>query len=82
VAVALAKLEHRRGNLQQGAELLGVAARLRGAEDWTHPEIAALTAALRECLGETGFDEAFTRARALDRDQALARLDPARLDPD
>ncbi len=62
------------------AEILGAAAALRGAEDLTHPEIARLTAALRERLGDAGFNDAFGRGRAMDRDGALRRLDPQHLD--
>ena len=61
------------------AEILGAAARLRGAEDATHPEVARLTVELRDALGDAGFADAFGRGRALDRDDALSRLDPQRL---
>jgi hypothetical protein len=62
------------------AEILGAAARLRGAEDRTHPEVAKLTAELREELGDAGFTKAFERGRALDRDGAMDRLDPQRVE--
>jgi hypothetical protein len=80
IGVTLAWLEQRRGRAGESAEILGAAARLRGAEDPTHPEVARLTARLRERLGESAFTERFERGRALDRDGALARLDPRRLD--
>ena len=70
------RLAQRRGHNSESAEILGAAARLRGAEDRTHPEVARLTATLREQLGEA-FADWFARGRALDRDGALARLDPA-----
>ena len=78
--LSLAWLEQRRGRDAESAEILGAARRLRGAEDPTHPEVARLTATLRERLGESVFAERFDRGRALDRDGALARLDPAGLD--
>jgi hypothetical protein len=59
------------------AEILGAAARLRGAEDLTNPEIASLTEALRATLGGAAFAAAHARGRALDRDAAVRRLDPA-----
>jgi hypothetical protein len=80
--VTAASLYHAHGRAAESAELLGAAARLRGAEDATHPEVAALTAALRRELGDAGLAEAFGRGRALGREGALARLDPAGFDLD
>jgi predicted ATPase/DNA-binding SARP family transcriptional activator len=82
VGVVSAALEQRRGDEAAGAEILGAAARLRGAEDPTHPEVARLTTELRGCLGADAFQDAFARGRALDREEALVRLrPPGELDP-
>jgi predicted ATPase/DNA-binding SARP family transcriptional activator len=81
VGVTIANLKHRRGHDVQSAELLGMAAGLRGAEDRTHPMVARLTAVLKDGLGVAVFEESFARGRALGRDEALLRLDPARPDP-
>ena len=80
LGTTLASWQNRRGQPVRSAETLGSAARLRGAEDRTQPEVARLTAALREQLGADAFDAAFARGRALSREEALAALDPARLD--
>ena len=76
VGVAAAALAVQRELPVPAAEILGAAARLRGAEDRTHPEVARLTAQLRVDLGDAGFTKAFERGRGLDRDDALRRLDP------
>jgi predicted ATPase/DNA-binding SARP family transcriptional activator len=62
---------------EEAAELLGAATALRGAADDTNPDVAQVTATLRAALGDDGFDAAYGRGRALDRDAAFARLDPA-----
>jgi hypothetical protein len=79
IGVVVAALAVQRERPVPAAEFLGAAARLRGAEDLTHPEVARLTAELREELGDAGFTAAFERGRALDRDDALRRLDPQAL---
>ncbi len=81
VGVTIAALATARGRYTDGAEILGAAAQLRGSEDPTHPEVSRLTAALRERLGEDAFTTALTCGRNLDRDGAIARLDPGLLDP-
>ena len=75
VGVSAAALAQQRGSPADGAEMLGAAARLRGAEDRTNPDVHRLTTALREQLGDA-FAELFARGRALARDEAVARLDP------
>ena len=75
VAAALAHADRSR----DAAEVLGSAARLRGAEDATSLDVATLSAALREELGDDGFAEAYARGRGLAHDAAVAQLDPARL---
>jgi tetratricopeptide (TPR) repeat protein len=81
VGVPIAGLAHAWGRHAESAEMLGAAARLRGAEDRTHPMIVRLTAALRQELGEAAFAAAFARGRALERDVALHRLAPDPGDP-
>jgi predicted ATPase/DNA-binding SARP family transcriptional activator len=81
LGVTLASFEHLCGRPIESAEILGAAARLRGAEDRTHPQVARLTASLRERLGGDAFDTAFARGRALSQREALARIDPARIPP-
>jgi ATP/maltotriose-dependent transcriptional regulator MalT len=77
VTVALA-LAHA-GRPAEAAEALGAAARLRGAEDATALDVAALSAALGEELGAAGFAEAYAGGRGLTHEAAAARLDPAAL---
>jgi predicted ATPase/DNA-binding SARP family transcriptional activator len=82
VGVAVADLALRTGNLAQAAEMLGAATRLRGADDATQLDVKRITAALREQCGDDGFEAAYERGRALDRDAAIARLTPASLVPE
>jgi hypothetical protein len=75
VTVATALLAVRRPG--EAAEVLGAAARLRGADDLTDVDVAWITAALQEELGGEGFAEAFARGRGLESAAAVERLDPA-----
>jgi predicted ATPase/DNA-binding SARP family transcriptional activator len=56
------------------AEALGAATALRGTPDPTGPDIARLSAVLRDRLGDAGLREAMARSGALDRDAAIERL--------
>jgi ATP/maltotriose-dependent transcriptional regulator MalT len=76
VGVAAADLAVATGRFERAAELLGAAARLRGADDATNLDVRRLTERLREALG-AGFEVAYDRGRALDRATAIARFDPA-----
>jgi hypothetical protein len=67
--VAAATLAHARGRLVEAAELLGAAAAIRGADDFTAPEIARLRGDARSA--------AYARGRALSREDALSRLEAA-----
>jgi tetratricopeptide (TPR) repeat protein len=67
--VAAATLAHARGRLDEAAEVLGAAAAIRGADDFTAPEIARLRDDARSA--------AYARGRALSREDALARLQDA-----
>jgi hypothetical protein len=74
--VAHAELLARAGDPIAAATALGAAAALRGAEDPTAVDVARLTARLSAELGPDGFAAAFAAGRELDRDTALALLDP------
>jgi len=77
--VAVATLGAALGRTADAAEMLGAAARLRGSDDRSDPPIATLTAALLGELGGGGFEQSYSRGKALDRAEAIARLDPALL---
>ncbi|MGX6449015.1 ATP-binding protein, partial [Patulibacter sp. S7RM1-6] len=55
VGVAVAAVASGLGDAAAAAEILGAAARLRGAEDRTHPDIARLAARLRGTLGDAAY---------------------------
>ncbi|WP_116449937.1 BTAD domain-containing putative transcriptional regulator [Blastococcus litoris] len=75
VATAEALWLHALGLDREAAVVHGAAVRLRGAEDPTDPSTAELVAALRATLDD-GYDAAFAEGRALDPDEAVARIDP------
>jgi predicted ATPase/DNA-binding SARP family transcriptional activator len=77
VGVALAAFADALGDHSTGAEILGASAALRGSGDESDVEISRVTSSLRSVLG-AHFEAAYSRGRALTRDAALARLDPAR----
>jgi len=79
VGVVVAGLALAVGRAEEAARVLGGSARLRGADDPTHLDVRAVTAACRARLGEVGFAQAFQEGKALDIAQAQQRLDPARL---
>jgi predicted ATPase/DNA-binding SARP family transcriptional activator len=64
--VAAAALAAARGCPEEAAELLGAAAAVRGAEDFTSPEVARLR--------DDAHAAAYARGRALSREAALERL--------
>jgi predicted ATPase/DNA-binding SARP family transcriptional activator len=74
VGVTLAELAVAEERPADAASILGAAARLRGADDPTSREIAALTATLRAVLGEQRFESLYAQGKALDRDTAIERL--------
>ncbi len=74
--VLAAELDVALGRLEAAAEVLGAAARLRGADDLTALDVAAATATLRADLGDAAFDAAYARGRALGREDAIVRLAP------
>jgi hypothetical protein len=60
--------------------MLGASLRLRGTDDLQNPETACLRDELHAALDEATVAARVAAGRALDRDAALARLDPATLD--
>jgi len=77
--VSLAAALAHAGRPADAAEVLGAAARLRGAEDATSLDVAALSAALAQELGEAPFAGAYASGRGLTHEAAVARLDPEAL---
>jgi predicted ATPase/DNA-binding SARP family transcriptional activator len=77
VAVALAAVAACDDEPERAAHTLGAAAVLRGAEDPTAVDISRLTTELKQTLGEDEFRAAYDRGRAMDRDAALAYVNPA-----
>jgi predicted ATPase len=78
VGVAVAALLAAEGESERAARTLGAAAVMRGAEDPTSLDIVRVSADLTGALGEVAFRAAYDSGRAMDRDAALAYLDPAR----
>jgi ATP/maltotriose-dependent transcriptional regulator MalT len=76
--VAVSRLAREVGRYADAAQILGAAARLRGSEDPTQPDIARQLRDLRR-LSPT-FDQDYAAGRELSGDAARARLDPGRLD--
>lgn len=77
VGVTTALFAEHHDDLVVAAECLGAAAQVRGTDDPTQPETAALTTRLRAGLGDTAFELAYGRGRALDRDAAIESLRPS-----
>ncbi len=69
VGVAAAHIAAARGKADDAAELLGAAAAIRGGDDFTSPEVAAVRDEARSA--------AYDRGRALSREEAVARLEAA-----
>ncbi len=76
VGVTIAYLASAHGDQEDAAEILGAAARLRGADDLTSREILDLATRLRTALGDASFDAAYGRGKALGREAATERLTP------
>jgi predicted ATPase/DNA-binding SARP family transcriptional activator len=77
VGVVLADVVAGVGRPAIAAEILGAAARLRGADDLTAVDIARQRAALQGELGIAEFARRYDHGKSLDRAAALQRLDPA-----
>jgi tetratricopeptide (TPR) repeat protein len=69
VGVGAAAVAAARGELDEAEELLGAAAAIRGADEFTNPVVARLHDEARAA--------AYARGRALSREAALARLEAA-----
>jgi hypothetical protein len=80
VGVAVAMLALASGQPDDAAEILGAAASLRGAEDSTEPDIVRMDAALGG-LADGPHAARYALARDLDRDAAIARLNPVTVTP-
>ena len=67
------------GQPERAAELLGASTAVRGTDDPTDPTTAKLAPLLRAALGGDEFARRYAGGRALTRQEAIDRLDPARL---
>lgn len=76
VGVTVALAANHLGQPANSAEILGAAAQLRGADDWTQVDIAALDVSLGGLTNGT-YAADYRRGRELDREQALARVKPS-----
>jgi len=76
VGAVTARIVAETGNPHAAAEMLGAAACLRGSEDLTAPDLRELREKLAAELGADAFERAYRAGMALDRVEALARLDP------
>jgi tetratricopeptide (TPR) repeat protein len=73
--VALAMTLHSAASDELAAEVLGAAARLRGADDWTQLDVVRMTEDLGDLLSGP-YAVPYARGRAMVREAAIARLDP------
>lgn len=78
VAVAGAELAAAAGDPAEAAFLLGLAARLRGAEDPTALSVAPVAAAARAELGDDGYSERWSSGWEVSTAEALDLADPDR----
>ncbi|WP_020659210.1 ATP-binding protein [Amycolatopsis benzoatilytica] len=74
VAVGVAELALRRGNIRQAAAVLGAAHALRGAAAATDPDVARLAEELSTALGSASYEAAYNEGRRLGRADALAAI--------
>jgi hypothetical protein len=79
VAVSVAALADALGRPQDGAEILGAAAVLRGADDHGDVGIGMVRDRLIQALGQQAYQEAYDAGRSLSQDTAAKRIDPALL---
>ena len=77
--IATAAVAAAMGRYADAAQVIGAASRLRGSDDPTQPEIAQLVERVREQLGTSAYEQAVAAGRAMDRAEAVTRLDPATL---
>ena len=76
-----AELAFALGQPELAAELLGATAAVRGYADPTDAAAGMLVPRLRAALGADRYARCHARGQALGRAEAIARLDPAGLDP-
>ena len=81
VGLAVARWANAVGQAEAAAEIHGATAQLRGAPDPTEPLGRTLTEQLIERLTEDAYRAAFERGQQLDRDAALARVNPINVRP-
>jgi tetratricopeptide (TPR) repeat protein len=74
VAVGVACLSWHRGAASTSARLLGAAYALRGGPEATNPDVAGLAERLRDALGESAYDLAYTAGREMERRDALSLI--------
>jgi predicted ATPase/DNA-binding SARP family transcriptional activator len=79
VAVSVAALADALGRPQDGAEILGAAAVLRGADDHGDVGIGMVRERLIDALGQPAYQQAYAGGRSLSQDTAAKRIDPALL---
>ncbi|MGH3431022.1 MAG: hypothetical protein ACRDQZ_26200 [Mycobacteriales bacterium] len=75
IGVAIAGYLVRFGAPSLAVELLAAGAVLRGVEDATDLDIAAITDAARAELGDEAYQAAYAKGGALNKDAALAMLE-------
>lgn len=78
-ALAVAGYALALGRHADAVEILAASDVLRGAPDRGDPEASRVRARLVDALGAAGFDEHYDAGRALDKDAAERRIDPALL---
>jgi predicted ATPase/DNA-binding SARP family transcriptional activator len=79
-ATAAGQLAESLGNDREAAYLLGVGARLIGADDLSDLRRGELADRLRSRMGSAAFSQHYQAGQALDRDAAVAACDPQRLE--
>jgi predicted ATPase len=70
--IGFADLAVRTGEPERAATLLGAAVAVRGTEDRSLADPPRIERAVREAIGDTRFDAAYARGRAMDRESACA----------
>jgi predicted ATPase/DNA-binding SARP family transcriptional activator len=75
--VAIAAVAAAVGAWTDAAAILGARSRLAGSKDTTNIDIIALEERLRGELGDQAFDASYDEGRAMTKEAAVARLDPA-----
>jgi predicted ATPase/DNA-binding SARP family transcriptional activator len=77
-AGALAELAVALGRPERAVEVLAATTVARGGDDPTDPTAARLDPLLREALGDDRYEAVYAAGKALDRAEAIKRLDPSR----